>query len=773
MTRSSCTAVEAGRHRIGDGAHELAHYLIAIAGAAVFTFVVPFVGPDAMASTDFVHLHAFFKHYYAQALYDLDLPLWNPYVGLGRPFQADIQTAVFYPPNVLYAIFGVSWGLIAATFFHFSLAATGMLRLARFFGAAPIWGVLAGIAFIGSGSIAGPVLAGDLGPGHGICYMPWIIYCGLALCRRPSIVGGVMLSIVVALQVLSGHPQAAWVADMSLAVLVLVHRLGSPWRLNLMLLLRDVLVLGLAVVGAVGLTAIQLLPTVELIGQSNRAAASLEFSAAYSAVWADLLVMWIPSGMRFPGNGIQSVYIGVLVFGASLGAWTLIGSRRVRALLVLFVLGWLMALGTNTPVFAVLYDVLPGLSMFRLPLRGFLMIDFALPLLAALSLTFAVRRHPQAFIVLVFGGLAVALIVGLMIVHRNGWTPGSTFLGHAVLGAGVLAALGVWFAMYRSGRFRAAHALAFVLLLIAAADLAIADAVLRRWFVRDEPTVWDEPDGPYEAERRLPAQLRDRGRLDADLHPPRVAAPLQVIRPNSSLLHGYATVYAYCGLMLERPWYYIHHAVGVTPDPMRVTYPDVRVYRALPLPYRDTNTVYGFAIRRSGVQGVANPSPDPRAWLATAIEPVDDREAAILRMRFDHDVHARPLIEQDILDDQLRALIPAGMASPPVTPVTIESFAPERIIVRVETSEPGLLVLSEAWYPGWRAKVAGEDIACIPVNIWQRAVAVPAGEHTVEVYYRSNHLRLGAIISAATLAVMALLLAACSMRRWRIGRRTG
>ena len=61
----------------------------------------------------------------------------------------------------------------------------------------------------------------------------------------------------------------------------------------------------------------------------------------------------------------------------------------------------------------------------------------------------------------------------------------------------------------------------------------------------------------------------------------------------------------------------------------------------------------------------------------------------------------------------------------------ITSFEPEHVVLEVEASAPALLVLAEAWYPGWRATVDGDPAAVYPANGWMRAVPVPVGRHRV------------------------------------------
>jgi hypothetical protein len=90
-------------------------------------------------------------------------------------------------------------------------------------------------------------------------------------------------------------------------------------------------------------------------------------------------------------------------------------------------------------------------------------------------------------------------------------------------------------------------------------------------------------------------------------------------------------------------------------------------------------------------------------------------------------------------------------------------YEPERVVVRA--SGPGLLVLSDNWFPGWRASVDGRDVPVERVDYLFRGVRLGPGEHTVEFRYRPVSWRLGWIVSLVSLALLALALIAGTRRR--------
>jgi hypothetical protein len=92
----------------------------------------------------------------------------------------------------------------------------------------------------------------------------------------------------------------------------------------------------------------------------------------------------------------------------------------------------------------------------------------------------------------------------------------------------------------------------------------------------------------------------------------------------------------------------------------------------------------------------------------------------------------------------------------------IVSYAPERIELHTAGDSPGLLVLADAYYPGWRASVDGQETPVYPANVLFRGVPIPAGEHSVVFTFEPNGWRMGLI--AAGVAVV--LIGALGLLAW-------
>ncbi len=87
---------------------------------------------------------------------------------------------------------------------------------------------------------------------------------------------------------------------------------------------------------------------------------------------------------------------------------------------------------------------------------------------------------------------------------------------------------------------------------------------------------------------------------------------------------------------------------------------------------------------------------------------------------------------------------------------------PQRMVISTSASQPALLVQTDSFYPGWQATLDGEAVPLLRADLLFRGVAVPAGEHTVELRYRPPLIRAALLVSP--LALLGLL-GLCFWRR--------
>ena len=180
------------------------------------------------------------------------------------------------------------------------------------------------------------------------------------------------------------------------------------------------------------------------------------------------------------------------------------------------------------------------------------------------------------------------------------------------------------------------------------------------------------------------------------------------------------------------------------------------------------------------VRILERPTALPRAWIVhearqVAPGPVGDVSERSL------DAPARP---SDVPERSLDALVtgavnprqvvllevPPPSLAQPLDPAaesaTTARYTPDLVELDVRAGADGLLVVSEAYYPAWRAYVDGRPVPLYVANHALRAVPVPAGRHRVTLRYESATLRAGVAVSVVT-AVLLLVAMAVPVRRRR------
>lgn len=159
------------------------------------------------------------------------------------------------------------------------------------------------------------------------------------------------------------------------------------------------------------------------------------------------------------------------------------------------------------------------------------------------------------------------------------------------------------------------------------------------------------------------------------------------------------------------------------------------------------------ADRRSvPVQLARNPAALPLAYVVGRAEvEADDRMVVDRLARVDP--RRAVLMSHDPLD---RA--PRDEPRQQFRPVEWASLDPDRVVLRVATTGPGLLVVASTWMPGWTARVDGTIATVERGNHAQQVIALPeAGSHEVVLTYTAPGLAIGAKITLASVIVLLLL----------------
>jgi hypothetical protein len=683
--------------------------------------------PPITQGIDYQLMHQFYKFYLRASIRAGELPLWNPFAGLGRPFLADPETAVFYPPNWMFVVLPEGFALFLFLAFHFWLAGFFFLKLARRWGAPRGLAVGLAWAYLLSGSLMGRLLAGEVGYFSGLSYWPLVFYLVERLREKRSLRDWVALVLAASGSFLCGHPQCFWLTAVALGFYVVGAHLGSPWRENAR---RGWWCLG-ALVSAYGfallLCAVQVLPTFDLVLEGNRTAPSLQFSASGALDFRFFTSLYLfQPGVWWEAN----LYIGIICTAAGLLGLSQWRDPRVRGLCLVGAAGFVLALGQRTPLFAAMFHVLPGMGSFRFAARYATFLPWALLLAGLIAWARGEFSRPKILVVLCL----LLAGTGDVVWHRASYwkvgLPMVILLAVSALAAGWIKPR-VW--------TRIKGAASGALLLLLCADSLVAAEHMWASYSR------------FLVGRHLDAQVADvlhgKNLYPANGVPPRLFVPASLVRADSGMKYGFSNVACYGSLTLVRVWAYLNLGAGLQVDFFQGTFLPDEAYLAGPFPFPGMNIAVGG---RGGTSTLFfNEHPGERAYLVHAWKQVPDWTSALQQMVRNHSDPTKVALLEAPAEGPSPA---AGDTSR--DEVAIDAFHRNSIELHVRNSTPAILIVAEAWCPGWQATVNGVSTKVFPANVWMRAVCVPAGESRVELHYVEPDLARGAAISLCALLVL-------------------
>jgi hypothetical protein len=740
-------------------------------------------------STEFLHSRQFGFAQLAQG----KLALWNPHIYGGVPFLGNFQSALLYPPNWLHLILPLATAINVGIAVHVWLMGLWTWLWARGQGLHLAAALLAGVVTMFGGMFFLHVYGGQL---SNLCTVVWVPLLLAAVDRcfdRPSLRWALVGTLAAAMMLLAGHPVFV-LFTMIIAGLYVAARLGQqalgnrPAASPRASLKRAAVtlwpLLAMAALSA-GLTAVQWLTGLEAAGQSVRAGGVDEATAGmFSFPPENFLTLLAPTffgdghSVQYWGRwGLSGMVLYLSVPGLVLAAWGA-GLGRLAAkgaVLLCLAAALVLALGSHTPLFGLLFNHFPGMDLVRGPAKFNFHASLFLGLLAGAGLDRLIKAPPRRWWPLVaLAAAGVALLAG------SAWITGRSpeqwrALMQSLQPQGPRALLEVLVppGLYGNASFLAASARLAANSLVWAGGLVLLSALLlalrRRWALAAYALALLAAGEVF----GFAAQFRPTFRL-ADV----------VTHEDVPLADGDAQEYRVLNTFIpnEAMGANLYDAWGSGPE-VRQRYAQF-MYLAQREPVEEASQAGWFRhfdrttllrmVRLKGLllrsSGGAHPfeqrtlaDPMRRLNLVPHWQVLGSR-AAIFQALLDpnYDPRQTVFLEKPPRFGELASL-PSASATQAATAVQLIESTSDGLVISADVTAPGILLITDAYDSSWQVEAlpgsAQRRYELVPGDYAFQAVPLAAGHHHLRIEYRPRAFVIGQWISGMALVLYAVLTA--------------
>jgi len=723
----------------------------------------------------------------AESFKNGELPLWNRHMAMGFPLLANFQSGAFYPPNLLYLFLPFFTAVRSLFFFHYAAAATGSYALGRHWSYPPFLALVGALVFTLGGTVVS--LANLLNHFQTAVWLPWVILFSERALRSGSSRDVLAFVLALVFQFLAGSPE---IYLMSLG-LIFLNGLRIKWVEGSITYRRLVFLPVAACAAVLSLAMAQVLPTLELVLESRwREPMGYVETALYSLHPLSLVNLFFLDKFVSleAGKGVHffllrdppfllSHYLGASAL-VGIALWLFYSSPKEKIFLFgVMAIFLALAMGTYTPVYPFLHRQLPFLGLFRFPEKFFFLVSPLLIFVALRGLSLHTSTESPSSKALAFAGLLTLLpLFGVYAFFRFDTSPLSRLITWAsgtplfttatlsktsiamvylerqlILTSGMVLLVFAW----QKGKLRQGL---FQALIVAVVLMDLGSAHRPYQFLLD-------PEPIYRSTKVFSNPGPEPYRLfyypgPGNLHPSYYVLPREPgfaefqsliysnLLPNAGVLYGVDYMQE---IDAFRRWPYMAFLSVANRLPEEALY---RLLGALNVGY-----VVGFRSLPGDGLNLVRHFPQYPSWLyklnravpRVYVVPKASKEKNPLKT-------VSRLSDQDF-DPLSEVILDRSLSINPArdfhSRASILRYGNHNVTVHASLNGPGILVLADAFYPGWRAYVDGGESTIYRANLFFRAVQLPPGEHLVEFKYRPLGFQVGLIISLATAGLLLLI----------------
>jgi hypothetical protein len=736
-------------------------------------------------------------------------PMWNPYIFGGLPYIDAFHGDVFYYTWLLRLILPVHSVMAYIFILQVFLAGIGMFLFLRSFKINQYGSLVVSIAYMFTGALLATTYAGHDGKAIIVSFLPWVFFFLNKGFDTKKFLYFVLGSLVIGACLLSPHVQMTYyllMATFCYFVFRLVflyrdeRRIGTVFKISGFF----VIMIGLGFL----ISAVQFLPALSYLPFSPRGGIGrgYSFATSWSLPKLELFDLITPhfSGLldNYWGTNYfkqHTEYLGILpLLLAGIAIIYRMRDRYVKFFTGLGLFGILMALGGQTPFYKIPYYLFPLLKKFRAPGMIFFIASFSLCVLAAFGIQFLIEKFKEEQNRKFIRGLIITVgivgVIGLIgtfardsiISFLRSLVESNLIANYGRAGADQkLTILANNYPTFIGGLWKAIILLAangLLLFLLARKKLGVPAwagitglvLLFDLWTVDAKFIQTVEPPREFYPVDEVVTSLQQ----DTSLYRvfPFQLGGQDIYRHDDYLmLYKIQSVGGYHGNQLNRYQEFIGAKNTIMfQNPENLYYRNfldllnVKYVIGLRLPedlsqYDErTKQVIGafkqyfsqpnFQVTWQGHQFAIyeNLTALPRAFLVPNYTVMN--ETAILPRLRDNNFDPRKLV---ILEEKPETSFQSDTGAVGTCQVT--SYDANKIVVQATLRSSGILVLSENYYPAWKASVDGKPTKIYRTDYLFRGVLLDKGDHRIEFVFKSAYYKLGGLISIFASLVILLV----------------
>lgn len=646
------------------------------------------------------------------------IPLWSPLILGGYPFAENPLAGIWYPPGWLAYLFPLQFGFNITVLIHLLWGGFGIYKLLNYKKLNPFASLLGAIAFICMPKLFSHWAAGHVTLVYAVCWTPWLFFVWEFYFRshpfrkRGWLYAGIVLGVIAL-----ADPR--WLVYCVITWLIFIFTewlevkgWTQPLKENAQILLR--IILSGLVCFAVG--AVLLLGLIQYSGLSTRADLQASDVLAFSLPVDELPGLIVPD---FGGYAEWTLYPGAAILFLAVYCCAVKEVRRkIWVWVILLFLSILFSLGNQISIWNGIASI-PIVNLLRVPPRAMFIGEMSLIILAAYGLDDLLSRETRikfdpvffmtpilAFLVFLASGM---LFIGAAVPVNLIW--GILFFGTTL----ILIAL--------EERKRLPGQLGAVLILLFVGIDLFGVNFQSIDFVKSD-TIYNKNSALINYLKNDPSQFR-------------------IYTPSNSLTQfeaAQASIEMINGIdpLQYRDFVdYFQQASGIKIEEYSVTLPPLEGNQ---VSFEDQTAV--MDAKKLGLLNVKYVITD-----------------------FSMNLPDLPLVttcgENYIyknLDFLPRAWIQEPEAQLGINSRVVENISMAADRITIQASGPGLLVISEVDYPGWKAKIDGKPAEILRVANLLQGVQIEGGAHIVEFYYFPIIIYVGMGISTAAWGMIMLFI---------------